>query len=155
MKTMLANQQTKEQIALNENVRFQFVLGVASMDEKVILPLLKENGIFFGDKNRWQAAKWFRAIFSKVTFPFYTTSHKQGVSLERYPGSEAHEFAFIPLCISEPDSDDLGFEANPSKSENPVTLRLVIAFENGKISDIRTVLNIVPFEQVTKLQTNN
>lgn len=158
MKTLLAPQQTTEQVAKNDNARFQFLMGISNCDEKTIFSLLDEKSLFFGNLNRWQTARWFRAFFQKISFPTFIIESKHGVSLDFYPGAEAYEVIFSPLTLNDLGIEmaEFGLPALPEATEpTSISLKVVAVFEDGKITDIRKTDRIVPIESVKSLQASN
>lgn len=53
MKTLLANKQTDEQKRSNEYARYQFIMAMMNMDERMIGVLLKKDCKFLGNMNSW------------------------------------------------------------------------------------------------------
>lgn len=155
MKATLSPAQTTEQLQVNEQLRFNFILAVTGMDERLLLPLLKEDGIFMSKLNRWQMMKWFRSIFAKVTFQMFNVEHHSGISLEEYPGAEVHEFVFQEMLFPEESEDGIFLPPSSASSEDQVIIRLVLTYDSGKIADIRRVHKFLPLEQIKKMQKDN
>jgi hypothetical protein len=157
MKVLLAKKQTEEQIKSNEYVKFQFVMAMMNMDERMIGTLLKENGVFFGNKNNWQTLHWFKKQFKGLNNTFFNSRLKEGLSLDVYPGSIMFEFKYSALNTDNFDDDPFSVEYQEAlfNSKDAITITLVLLFENGKITDIRIPKRIIELSKLKQLQTEN
>jgi len=158
MKVLLANKQTDEQLKTNEQVKFQFVMAMMSMDERMIGSLLKENGLFFGNKNNWQVLHWLKTKFKGLNISFFHSRFKESLSLDVYPGSSLFEFKFAPFdngLLDEEDPFDEGYHNKLFNSKNVITITLVVLFENGKIADIRNPGRLIELNNLKQLQAQN
>lgn len=140
MQTLLAKKQTEEQKQLNETTRYQFLLAVLNMDEKMLRPLLKKDNIFFGHMNYWQVLHWFRKQFELLPKGGYYSQYKEYLSLDFYPGTINFEFSYGPMeaLFTDPSNplEVINLE-QVFESKNVSKLKLSLQFENGLITDIR------------------
>ena len=158
MKTLLANKQTDEQKRSNEYARYQFILAMMNIDERLISVLLKKDGRFLCNKNKWQSLYWFKKQFSKLNPQMFHSNFKEGISLDCYPGSDILEFSYAPIEENSCDDPFLIEEQDEEAIFNSKTafkIRLVLLFENGKIADIRVPNKMVNLEISKKLQKEN
>ncbi len=158
MKTLLANKQTDDQKRSNEFARYQFIMAMMNMDEKILIPLLKKDGKFLGHLNNWQFLNWLRRHFKRINPHAFHSKFEEGISLDYYPGSEMFEFSFAPM---EDNSDNRLFfneddaEEDVFKNKMAFQIKLVLLFENGKIADIRVPKKIASLEITKKYQQEN
>ena len=158
MKILLASKQTDEQIKSNEQVKFQFVMAMMSMDERMIGSLLKENGLYLGNKNNWQVLHWLKTQFKGLPNTFFHSRFKEGLSLDIYPGSSLFEFKFAPFDNELMDEEEQFEEGHHDKlfnSNKAITITLVVLFENGKIADIRNPGRMIELNNLKQLQAQN
>ena len=59
----IANKQNSEQKKSNDFARYNFILAMMNMDEKMVGPLLRENSKFLGYMNNWQLLHWLKNQF--------------------------------------------------------------------------------------------
>ena|ERR1035437_25683 len=158
MKTLIASKQTEEQRRSNEYIRYQFIVAMMNMDEKMIQPLLKKEAKFFGHMNSWQLLHWFKKQFSTLGTPMVHSKFNEGISIDIYPGSDMFEFSFAPMDENTSVEDTfLGRlkEEAIFSSKNTLKLTLVLVFENGKIADMRIPKKTICFEKAKRFQEEN
>ncbi len=158
MKTLLANKQTEEQKRSNQYARYQFIMGMMNMDEAMINLLLKKDCKFLGYMNKWQFIHWLKSKFSTLNPHLFHSKYTEGISIDYYPGCDMFEFLYAPLegdvntCLSY--AEDLDEEAI-FNSIKAVSIKLVLLFENGKITDVRIPKKTICKEKTKKFQVEN
>jgi hypothetical protein len=156
MKTLLANKQTEEQKQTNSFVRYQFIMAMMNMDERMIEQLLKKDAIFLGKLNNWQLLYWLKKQFAKLKTQMFHSKIQEGISLDYYPGAEIFEFSYAPMDDNNGEFFDEGLdEKDIFEGKTVLRLKLVLLFENGKISDIRIPKNTICSERIKKYQHEN
>ncbi len=158
MKTLLANKQTDEQKRSNEYARYQFIMAMMNMDERMIGVLLKKDCKFLGNMNNWQLLHWLKSQFIKLNPHMFHSKFKEGVSLDYYPGSDIFEFSYAPM--EDTSGNDLFFNEEQDEqaifnSKMAFQIKLVLLFENGKIADIRVPKKVACLEKTKKFQNEN
>jgi hypothetical protein len=157
MKELLAKKQSADQKKSNDFARYNFILAMMNMDEKMVGPLLKENSKFLGYMNNWQLLHWLKNQFDTLNTRMFHSKFEEGISLDYYPGSEMYEFSYAPMSNSENDIFQTYDEYQDSIFKNDITLKikLVLLFENGKICDMRIPNRVASVEKITKFQNDN
>ena len=157
MKELLAKKQSADQKKSNDFARYNFILAMMNMDEKMLGPLLKENSKFLGYMNNWQLLHWLKNQFDTLNTRMFHSKFEEGISLDYYPGSEMYEFSYAPMSNSENDNFQTHDEYQNSIFKDNITLKikLVLLFENGKIVDIRVPTNYTSLKQINKFQIEN
>jgi hypothetical protein len=158
MKTLLANKQTLEEKQANDFARYQFIIAMASIDERMVGSLLNKNSKFLGNLNNWQFIHWLKSQFAKLNPSMFHSKFKEGISLDYYPGSDIFEFSYAPYEESIDDhsfSSDDQYDEAVFKSKNAFKIRLVLLFENGKIADIRVPSRVACLVKIKKFQQLN
>lgn len=158
MKTLLANKQTEEQKRSNEYARYQFILAMMNMDERMIGSLLKKGSKFLGNLNNWQLLHWLKSQFSVLNPDMFHSKFKEGISLDVYPGSDIFQFSFASM--DDENSTDLFFTENQNEDaifsgKGSFKIELVLLFENGMITDIRIPKKITCLDKSKKFQIEN
>lgn len=157
MKELLAKKQNSEQKKSNDFARYNFILAMMNMDEKMLGPLLKKDSKFMGYMNNWQFLHWLRNQFKKLDTRMFQSKFSEGISLDYYPGSEMFEFSYAPMRNSEGESFQTHEEYQNSVFKDDVTIKikLVLLFENGKIADVRVPKKFATNEVISKFQNEN
>jgi hypothetical protein len=158
MKTLLANKQTEEQKRSNEYARYQFILAMMNMDERMIGSLLKKESKFLGNLNNWQLLHWLKSQFSVLNPQMFHSKFTEGVSLDVYPGSDMFQFSFAPM--DDENSNGLFFTENQDEDavfscQGSFKIELVLLFENGVIADIRIPKKITCLDKSKRFQIEN
>jgi hypothetical protein len=153
----IANKQNSEQKKSNDFARYNFILAMMNMDEKMVGPLLKENSNFLGYMNNWQLLHWLKNQFDKLNTRMFHSKFVEGISLDYYPGSEMYEFYYAPMSIGNNDNFESYEEYQNSifKDDKIIKIKLVLLFENGKITDMRVPNKIAYGDKIKKLQLEN
>ena len=157
MKELLAKKQSADQKKSNDVARYNFILAMMNMDEKMVGPLLKENSKFLGYMNNWQLLHWLKNQVDTLNTRMFHSKFEEGISLDYYPGSEMYEFSYAPMSNGNNDNFQTHDEYQDSIFKNDITIKikLVLLFENGKISDIRVPNRVASIEKITKFQIEN
>jgi len=157
MKELLAKKQSLDQKKSNDFARYNFILAMMNMDEKMVGPLIKENSKFFGYMNNWQLLHWLKNQFDTLNTRMFHSKFEEGISMDYYPGSEMYEFSYAPMSNGSNDNFQTYDEYQDSIFKNDITLKikLVLLFENGKICDLRIPNRVASVEKITKLQNEN
>ncbi len=157
MKQLLAKKQNSEQKKSNDFARYNFILAMMNMDEKMLGPLLKKDSKFMGYMNNWQFLHWLRNHFEKLNTRMFHSKFSEGISLDYYPGSETFEFSYAPMSNNENESFETHEEYQNSifKDDITIKIKLVLLFENGKIADIRIPRKHANMEGISKFQIEN
>ncbi len=157
MKKLLAIKQTEGQRDSNQTTRFQFIMAMLSLDEKHIFQLLKPNSLFLGNKNNWQFTHWLSQQFSTYKGSGFHSNFKEGISLDYYPGSETIEFEFALMINNDFMCEDPFDEKNQKNRaiNGYKKIRLVLSFEDGKISDIRIPKFFFKNDNINRLKAEN
>ena len=157
MKELLAKKQSADQKKSNDFARYNFILAMMNMDEKMVGPLLKENSKFLGYMNNWQLLHWLKNQFDTLNTRMFHSKFEEGISLDYYPGSEMYEFSYAPMSNSENDIFQTHDEYQNSIFKDDITLKikLVLLFENGKIADIRVPKKNIKLNELEQLIYNN
>ena len=159
MNTFLAHKQNEEQKRSNDYARYQFIMAMMNIDERMIGGLLKKNGKYLGNLNNWQTLHWFKSKFSGLDPNMFHSKFNEGISVDVYPGSEIFEFSYVPM-ESEFNNDNFFNEENLNEDDiflnkKAFHLKLVLLFENGKIIDIRIPKIVISKERINDLQCKN
>ncbi len=158
MEILLAPKQTADQKKANEYVSYQFVMAMMSMDERMVLPLLKKDARFMGNMTNWQFVNWLAKQFAPLKSTYFGAQFKEGISLDTYPGCEMFEFAFSHYHSDAIDEDFFNgkdLESNKSIKSEKVVIMMVLLFENGQITDIRIPKKVICLEKINKYQIEN
>jgi len=147
MKTLLAAQQSELQKKSNDYVKYQFIMAMMNMDERMIKPLLSKNFKFNGNMNDWHLLHWLKSRFEKFYAIMHETRHEEGISLDVYPGANMLEFCYIPMELN---------NGLPNTSESgKLRIRFVLLYENGEISELRVPKMVLSIEKTKKCQNEN
>lgn len=159
MRTLLATKQNEEQKRSNDYARYQFIMAMMNIDDRMIGVLLKKNRRYLGNLNSWQVLHWFNNKFSKLDSNMFHSKYTEGISLDVYPGAEMFEFSFAPM-ESNYNYDPL--LSNENHNENAIFsskkafhIKLVLLFEDGQIADIRIPKIFISKEKIKNLQCKN
>ena len=156
MKTLLARKQTDEQRTLNDFARYQFIMAMMNMDESMLIPFLKNSGIFLGHLNKWQLMNYLRKQFNRIQPCLFQSRLREGISLDIYAGSDTFEVSYAPVSnndtTSYDENQDYEVFFNNAKS---FKITLVVIFENGKITDIRIPRKVAFLKESKRFQQEN
>ena len=158
MEILLAPKQTADQKKANEYTSYQFVRAMMSMDERMVFPLLKKDARFMGNMTNWQFVNWLAKQFGPLKSTYFGAQFKEEISLDTYPGCEMFEFSFSRFHPDSSDEDFFsgnGINSNNTSNNEKVTIRLVLLFENGQITDIRIPKKGICLEKINKYQIEN
>lgn len=155
---ILSPKPTEDQRKANEHIRYLFIMAMMNMDEKMLLNLLAKDGLFFGNKNCWQAAHWFRAKFNNFDRFAYNAHLNLGISNEFYPGAEVFEFIYSDADFSEEDNNlftGLPEDEKKDLNKRESVIRIVLQFGERKIKGIRIIKSMLTNQLNEKYQLNN
>jgi hypothetical protein len=155
MKELIANKQTDEQKRSNEYARYQFIMAMMNMDEKMLIPWLKKEGKFLGHLNTWQFLNWLRKQFTTLNPNMFHSKFKEGISLDYYPGSDMFEFSYAPMENNNFFTYEEQDEEAIFNSKMAFSIKLVLLFENGKIADIRVPKKMICNAKTKRMQNEN
>jgi hypothetical protein len=155
MKILLEKNMIQNKKRSNEFARYQFIMAMMNMDEKILIPLLKKDGKFLGHLNNWQFLNWLRRHFKRLNPHAFHSKFEEGISLDYYPGSEMFEFSYAPMEGSNFFAYDEQDEAAVFNNKMAFSIKLVLLFENGKIADIRVPNKIASLDSTKKYQQEN
>ena len=158
MKTFLVKKQTVEEKRANEFARYQFIMAMMNLDERMIGLILKKDCRFLDNRNNWQLLHWLKGQFSKLNPHMFHSKFEESISLDYYPGSDIFEFYYAPIADYNNDgidtNEDQG-EVDVFKSKMAFNIKLVLLFEEGKIADIKVPQKAVCLEKIRKFQNEN
>ncbi len=158
MKTLLANKQTEEQKQTNGFVRYQFIMAMMNMDDRMMGTLLNRDFKYLGNKNNWQLLNWLKGKFSTLNPLLFHSRLKEGISLDYYPGAEVFEFTYAPMEGNNNYEDYLYEDMNEKDifaNKHAFTIKVVLLFEDGKIIDLRVSNKSICKENIKKYQDEN
>ncbi len=158
MKPLLANKQTDEQKRSNDYARFQFIMAMMNLDFMMVRSLLKKDSRFLGWMNTWQFSGWLKKEFNKIGENGFHSRFKEQICLDVCPGAEMFMFEYVKMR-----EDEFLEGVNPmSHSEDQIfnrsqslKIKLVLIFEDGKISDIRIPKMGIDQCKLKKFQAEN
>ncbi len=149
MQHLLAQKQSNNEKRLNENARSNFLVAMLSADHQMIGDYLMDNTLYMGKYNKHRMQHWFKKLFAPFYFKEWNSDYEIGISLDFFPGSEMFEFKY---ALNEPDFHPLIPQA-PIKYE--LILHLTLAYDKGKIKDIRVTKHFNLFANLEHFTTCN
>lgn len=140
MNYKLAQNVNEDEKVKNDALAYNFVISILEMNEKILFPYLTDEHKYLDGKTKWQTIAYFKRFFSPFLVVQVEIFLEQWISIDVYPGSTAYKFIFRePLSEGKPLGE----------------LKLVLAFENGKIKDIAYCKKAIKKEKAYKLSTQN